>query len=59
MSMYEICSQNKTLVFSDCLQQRFSAITLLRQHTYRPATDSFETFFECHHQCVFNYLHAK
>jgi hypothetical protein len=59
MSMYEQCSLNNELPFSSCLKQRFPAIILLRQQNYRSVSYNPAFLFECQHQCVFDYLHAK
>ena len=56
--MYELCSQKKSSPFSDCLKQRLSAMTLLRQYIYQSVSTDPEILFECRQQCVFDYLHT-
>jgi hypothetical protein len=57
--MYHLCSQDKSLSSSECIQQRFTALNLLQKHTYRPETINFGFYLECHQECVLNYLHAN
>ncbi len=49
--MHELCSKNVPSK-SDCLNERFLALTLLQRDVYRLS----EFSFECDDKCVLNYL---